>query len=74
MTVTSIDLIAFGALIAWSLWWILAPSSAIQFYFRFHRGKLRSMQPKGVRVVGAFMFLLVVAVFWRVFGWPSKWS
>ena len=67
MTVTTTDLVAFAVLIAWSLWWILAPSSVIRFYARFHRGKLRPMQPKGARVVGAFMLLLVVVVFWQVF-------
>ena len=56
----------FGLLLALSfgVWWILFPSSVINFYTWFHRGKVALPRPIGVRLVGGLWVVVVVVVAW----------
>jgi hypothetical protein len=58
----SAELLMFGAMVAFGLWWLVLPGSAIRFYSWFSAGRVRvPAGTAGIRVTGALWIALVVA-------------
>lgn len=56
------DVIPAVAFASFGLWWLLFPRSVLHFYGVFHRGRVASPKPAGIRLAGGLWVALVVAV------------
>jgi succinate-acetate transporter protein len=56
------DHFAIAALVSFGLWWLIFPGSVIKFYRWFHRGRVATGRPAGIRLAGLAWIVLVIFV------------
>ncbi len=54
--------IARLAILSFGLWFLLLPSSVLQFYTWFHRGTVKLPSANGVRIAGAIWLIVTIVV------------